>query len=171
MSITVAQAELLALCFEIFFFGIFVILAVGVLIILLHTEGRAHSSKLLPVGLALMLGLSLTHVLLSTTEDFFAFFSSEGAEKYYGKRSGVDALFLARGSIMNIQVITGDCINVWRLWIISNKRRLPVVPPVLGIVGYIVTVLGGSLGRSSDPFGLGNSWITACAVLTIIYRY
>ncbi|KAJ3576718.1 hypothetical protein NP233_g263 [Leucocoprinus birnbaumii] len=60
---------------------------------------------------------------------------------------------------MQCTVLLGDMITIYRLWILSNRRKLIIVVPVLGFFGFLASAIGLSgpaNDTSSTPIPITN---------------
>ncbi|TFY70180.1 hypothetical protein EVG20_g2825 [Dentipellis fragilis] len=147
MGIGIVKAELLALCLEDFLFGIFATLAFMAIVVLLR-RGPTTSKKTLLSALCCMIVFATAHILIDFVRAFDAFVPADGSAAVYFANLA-DPVFLTKSAFMTMQVTFGDCVNIWRCWIVSGRRITPIVLPTVGMLGgfgkeYDRIVLHGS---------------------------
>ncbi|KAA1468332.1 hypothetical protein DENSPDRAFT_848138 [Dentipellis sp. KUC8613] len=170
MGISIVKAELLALCLEDFLFGIFATLAFMAIVVLLR-RGPTTSKKTLLSALCCMILFATAHILIDFVRAFDAFVPADGSAAAYFSNLA-DPVFLTKSAFMTMQVTFGDCVNIWRCWIVSGRRILPIVLPTVGMLGgfasgiaIIVTIAQAS---SQDTiFDSAKRWIMPYFILTM----
>jgi len=174
MGISINKAVFIALFLETLFFGILLTVASITMLILLSRTENTRTNKYLRVVLCLMVLTATAHIIIDFVRVLKAFLiqsGPSGANDYL--KNLMNPLFLGKNALLHLQITLGDCVNIWRCYVMFNKRILPVAPAMLVTVVSVVCacLILETLARStpgSTIFGAATDWITTYFVLTMV---
>ncbi|KAL0947609.1 hypothetical protein HGRIS_013698 [Hohenbuehelia grisea] len=120
MGISLAKAELLAIFLETLLYGISFGLYWVTIVVLLHQHrsGYMQYRKLIPVATILLLSAT-AHLTLDFVRIIQGFIEYDDANAYYGLIP--HPLHIAKTALYVTHVTTGDCVLIWRCYIVHNK--------------------------------------------------
>lgn len=175
-------AKLAMVSIEAFLYGIFLILTVLSLYLLVRRERTVNPYIALvrilcrPMVLSsIFMTLVVTaHWILTVYNSFMAFIHFENGAipiLYYGNIGGT--AIIAQDVFLDCAVLTFDAVMIYRVWIIWNKHMLPVVLPMISLIGGIACSAGQNYAFSQ--FRLGDNiyatrftgWVSSATVLTL----
>ncbi|THH14652.1 hypothetical protein EW146_g5706 [Bondarzewia mesenterica] len=151
MGIPLINAELLALFFETFAYGIYLLLSCFTIPVLIgkRTAVARTGKILLPVAI-LMLVIATTHIII----DFYRAYTVFAGVRFQSFESGT-AYY-----------------EIWRCYVVFSKRISVVIPPVLVMIpAFIALIIVLRTWKTATPgtpiFSTATQWITAYFVMTM----
>ncbi|KAI9453550.1 hypothetical protein BJY52DRAFT_834853 [Lactarius psammicola] len=174
MSISLLNAQLIALCLSTFLYGLFfalVLITTVVMSFKATDDVRRQRMTILPVSYA-MLVVATLHFVVGWTRGVYAFADNKegSAAAFYADVTNTTSLL--RSACLCLQSVMGDGIVIWRLYIVYGKRFKVIVPAIIlvtayAVVGIIVLTKTKRVRTGTDIFHVAKTWITAYFSLTM----
>ncbi|KAA1478713.1 hypothetical protein DENSPDRAFT_855096 [Dentipellis sp. KUC8613] len=167
MGIPLDRAVFIALFVETITYGICVTMSAVTTLLFMRVkaEGGIADKRLLGV-LLLMLVLATVHVILSFVRMFNAFFRSHGLTPATYLANLSNPVFVGKNTVLVLQTILGDGVNIWRCFVVYNSKIRAIVAPLVVMLAGIVAgcFVLATLAQSSESttiFSNPNRWIKA----------
>ncbi|KAH9973355.1 hypothetical protein BGW80DRAFT_1459239 [Lactifluus volemus] len=132
---------------------------------------RQQRTRILPVSF-LMLLVATMHIIILWVRGVLGFIVQKrgSTQAFYEDIS--DPTTLIKVSCMCLQMILGDAVVVWRLYVVYDKQLLVVIPAILLVTIYtavacVTNTLMAKARPGTDIFHVAKSWITAYFSLTM----
>ncbi|KAL0945761.1 hypothetical protein HGRIS_012050 [Hohenbuehelia grisea] len=171
MGISIAKAQLLSIFTETLLYGVYFSLYWVTIIILLQRRRSGHTQyrRLIPVATILLLSAT-AHLVLDFVRIIQGFIESDDANAYYNNIP--HPLHVAKTALYITHVTTGDCVLIWRCYIVYNKSLFVLIPPLImsmadAVSGYYGTYILTKAGSAATIFNTGRVLILSFCSLTM----
>ncbi|TFY71475.1 hypothetical protein EVG20_g1542 [Dentipellis fragilis] len=167
MGIPLDRAVLVALFVESITYGICITISIVTTLVLMRAkaEGGVADFRLLG-ALLFMLVTATVHVVLSLIRVFDAFLLSSDVTPVEYLTDPSNPVFRGKIAVLVLQSLLGDGVNIWRCFVVYNRKLKAVAIPsaitLAGIVSgcFVLTTLSRTHG-SWPSFNNLSRWITA----------
>ncbi|KAJ7181205.1 hypothetical protein C8R46DRAFT_1071659, partial [Mycena filopes] len=176
-DITIISANLAALVFDTFLYGLFVLLFILTVYFLAARRTlagtryttRHHFTSLAFIGVAILFLVVTVHWVIVVYQAFHTFIqlgTTAAGNAFYGDLGQMSEVIKA--IVLFLALLLGDALVTYRLWVIWGRSRIVVVFPVLalGVVAISAVAMTSQLTRRRTS--LNDSWMTTLFVLSLL---
>ncbi|KAA1477308.1 hypothetical protein DENSPDRAFT_581986 [Dentipellis sp. KUC8613] len=167
MGISLDRAVLIALFVESITYGICITTSIVTTLVFVRTKADGGIADFRLLGVLLLMLLAATvHVILSLIRVFDAFLLSSGVSPADYLTDPSNPVFIGKVAVLVLQSLLGDGVNIWRCFVVYNRRlsaiAIPSVIMLAGIVSgcFVLVTLTHTHGSWPD-FNNLSRWITA----------
>ncbi|KAA1477762.1 hypothetical protein DENSPDRAFT_621966 [Dentipellis sp. KUC8613] len=165
MALPLDQAVLAAILVESIVYGVCVTMSLVTILVFLRVgASNGLANKRLLFMLVVMLTVATAHLGLSFARIFEGFIHHSADASAYFANLG-HPLFIAKNSVLVIQTVLGDGVNIWRCYVVNGKNIWVIVFPIVVLIGgfiagiFVLVTLAAN--ASSTIFGVPSKYITA----------